>query len=32
VTALNDAIYAVGGATAAGHVRSTAEADRLDLG
>ena len=32
VTSLNDAVYAVGGATAAGHVQSTSEADRLDLG
>jgi len=32
VTAFKDALYAVGGATAAGHVQSTSEAEVLDLG
>ena len=32
VTSLKNVIYAIGGATAAGHVRSTAAAEVLDLG
>jgi hypothetical protein len=31
VTALKDSLYAFGGATTAGHVESTAEADALDF-
>jgi hypothetical protein len=30
-TALKDSLYAIGGATTAGHVQSTAEADVLDF-
>ena len=32
VTALQDSVYAIGGAAAAGHVQSTQEAELLDLG
>jgi N-acetylneuraminic acid mutarotase len=31
VTALKNSLYAIGGATTAGHVQSTAEADALDF-
>jgi N-acetylneuraminic acid mutarotase len=31
VTALKESLYAIGGATTAGHVQSTADADALDL-
>jgi N-acetylneuraminic acid mutarotase len=32
VTALKESLYAIGGATTAGHVQSTQDADALDLG